>query len=63
MELKYYYYSTLPRGKKDISYPLPNRNDNYTTKQFVSSENNNKPANDHDNFGDEVHMYNLFNQM
>ena len=50
----HYNYSTLPRGKKDISYPLPNRNDNYTAKQLVSSENNNKPAYDHDNVKDEV---------
>ena len=49
-------YSTLPRGKKDISHPLPNRNDNYTAKHLVSSENDNKPVNDHDNLEDEVRI-------
>lgn len=53
--------STLPRSKKEISYPLINGNNTCTTKEYMVNESNDRPATDHENFGDEVQFTFLMN--
>lgn len=48
----YVFYSTLPRAKKEISYPLLSRDDNYTT--CISSESSSKAPTNHKIVGVEV---------